>query len=253
MLRSLYIFSCWACFFSGTFAEQLCPSGTSAWTSWFNTQDPANNRGNDIEDISLIRRLHGEAARCTTVLHMDHSIVDFALTNATESYRTSINKDGVFCYGTPEAPCPNYQVRFCCSMTRQVTPSQCGRTFFPPALQSALRIVNGVEAAPHSFPWAVSLQYRGVHDCGGAILDQRHILTAAHCLDYANDLPNYQARVGAHNRLSSGQLIPISRLILHPQYNQQRSTNDIGIIVLAAPIIFTPQIQPICLVDQVRC
>ena len=252
MLRTLYIFSCWACLFSGSFAEPLCASGASTWTSWFNTQDPANNQGNDVEDVSLIRSLYEEAARCTTVLHMEHSIVNAPLGNATHSQRVSISKDGVFCSGTPEVPCANYQVRFCCLMTRQVLPSQCGRTFFPPNLQASLRIVNGLESVPHSFPWSVSLQYRGVHDCGGVILDQRHILTAAHCLDYATDLPNYQARVGAHDRRSSGQLIPVAQLILHPQYNQQRSTNDIGIIRLAAPITFTQQIQPICLADQVR-
>ncbi len=100
-------------------------------------------------------------------------------------------------------------------------------------------------------PWAVSLQYKGVHDCGGVIIDQWHILTAAHCLDYSNDLGNYYARIGAHNRLSSGQLMPIAELVLHPNYNEIRSTDDIGIIRLASPIAFSQDVQPICLVDNV--
>ena len=154
--------------------------------------------------------------------------------------------------GSPTSHCPDYSVRFCCPLEPTVPVQQCGQTSRQPILNSNLRIVNGFEAIPHSLPWAVSLQYKGVHDCGGVILDQWHILTAAHCLDYADDLGNYYARVGAHNRYTSGQLIPIAELINHPTYDESRSTDDIGIIRLAAPIPFSPTVQPICLFDDVR-
>ena len=233
------------------FHDNRCDPKISSWTSWFNTQDPMINNGNDVEDLNHIRKLSAEVNRCQNVLNVQHSVVQHPK-NESRSYRTLINRSGVFCMSSRDSPCPNYKVRFCCLLTRQSLTNQCGQTFVQPYLHASLRIVNGLIVKPHSFPWAVSLQYKGIHDCGGVIIDQWHILTAAHCLDYSNDLDNYFVRVGAHDQSSSGQLIPTMQLIIHPNYDETRSTNDIGIIKLATPIIFTGEIQPICLVDNVR-
>jgi len=250
---------CFLSLFSIDFGEQIisiyeqivCDTSNSAWTSWFNIRDPLVNNGSDIEDFALIRKLSEEAARCSAVLSVDYAIVQSS-NNDKGLYQTYINSQGLFCMGSETARCPNYKVRFCCPLpSAQAASSQCGYTYQQPILHSSARIVNGLEARPHSFPWAVSLQYKGIHDCGGVIIDQWNILTAAHCLDYANDLGNYLVRVGAHNRLASGQTKRIARLIIHPEYDEYRSTNDIGIIRLAEPIEFNQQIQPICLLDNV--
>lgn len=47
------------------------------------------------------------------------------------------------------------------------------------------RIVGGTKAEPGEFPFQVRLNIRsrrGSSLCGGVIIDQRHILTAAHCM-----------------------------------------------------------------------
>ena len=262
MLLLCLLLSCSLSFFSSTVfaAQELssfnnnnnneCNPETSSWTPWFNTQDPEKNNGNDIEDISVIRNTNPEAARCTTVSNIEYSLKGKS-NNNTMLYQTLINNNGIFCMGSPTSHCPDYSVRFCCPLESKIPVQQCGQTFRQPILNSNLRIVNGFEAIPHSLPWAVSLQYKGVHDCGGVIIDQWHILTAAHCLDYSDDLGNYFARVGAHNRYTSGQLIPIAELIIHPTYDEPRSSDDIGIIRLAAPISFSSTVQPICLFDDV--
>ncbi|CAF0984899.1 unnamed protein product [Rotaria sordida] len=258
MLTLVPIISCILLLFSSVFGGQefsifnnnVCDPASSKWTSWFNTQDPMIHNGSDIEDLAHIRVLYKEVDRCKTVSNVEYSVLQITNTGSG-SYQTLINHNGLFCMGSRASPCPNYRVRFCCPLTDPGSIKQCGQTFLQPYLHTSVRIVNGIEVKPHSFPWAVSLQYRGLHDCGGVIIDQWHILTAAHCLDYSNDLGNYFARIGAHERYSSGELMPIAQLILHPDYNEYRSTNDIGLIKLARPITFTETIQPICLVDNI--
>lgn len=43
------------------------------------------------------------------------------------------------------------------------------------------RIVGGYEADIRDFPWQVSISYKNKHNCGGSILNEYYILTAAHC------------------------------------------------------------------------
>ena len=53
--------------------------------------------------------------------------------------------------------------------------------FHPPSIDG--RIVGGVDTTIEEIPYQISLQYWGSHACGGAILNENTILTAAHCFD----------------------------------------------------------------------
>lgn len=52
-------------------------------------------------------------------------------------------------------------------------------------------------------------------------------------------------RVGSTLRDSGGQLIPVSKAIIHPNFDRQRLWNDIALLQLSREIIFGLTVQPV--------
>lgn len=44
------------------------------------------------------------------------------------------------------------------------------------------RILGGQEARAHSRPYMASVQVNGTHVCGGSLVDEQWVLSAAHCM-----------------------------------------------------------------------
>ena len=57
-------------------------------------------------------------------------------------------------------------------------PARCG----DPNGDAVVHIVGGSEADAHSWPWQVSLQSNSRHFCGGSLINNQWIVTAAHCV-----------------------------------------------------------------------
>lgn len=45
------------------------------------------------------------------------------------------------------------------------------------------RIVGGGDASPGEWPWQVSLHVKGAFTCGGTLVNNQWVLTAAQCVD----------------------------------------------------------------------
>lgn len=55
-------------------------------------------------------------------------------------------------------------------------------SIFVCSLQDQERIVGGQNADPNEWPWVVVIFNSGRQLCGGSLIDESHILTAAHCV-----------------------------------------------------------------------
>ena len=59
------------------------------------------------------------------------------------------------------------------------------------------RVVNGEDAEPNSWPWQISLHYRHYgHICGGSLIDDEWVLTAAHCVIFDPTPDSFEVVVG---------------------------------------------------------
>ncbi|XP_074055694.1 chymotrypsinogen 2-like isoform X1 [Macrotis lagotis] len=125
--------------------------------------------------------------------------------------------------------------------------SGCGIPAIEPVLSGLARIVNGEDAVPGSWPWQVSLQDQtGFHFCGGSIISQDWVVTAAHCGVRKTDL----VIAGEFDQGSDAeniQVLKIDQVFQNPKFNFFTINNDITLIKLATPAQFSDTVYPVCL------
>ena len=63
----------------------------------------------------------------------------------------------------------------------------CGTRELPPRGRGRNRIFGGATSIPHEYPWVVAIKrYKrngNLGICGGSLISNQHVLTAAHCTD----------------------------------------------------------------------
>lgn len=118
------------------------------------------------------------------------------------------------------------------------------------------KIIGGNKTALNEFPWMALISYRKGNRvsfrCGGSIINEKYILTAAHCVTNLKGLILNQIRVGEHNILnekdcqfdSLGQQrcappvqdFEVEKVTFHPLFNTTTLQNDIAVIKIAGII-----------------
>lgn len=135
-------------------------------------------------------------------------------------------------------------------------PGGCGLTNI-----STSRIVGGKVAEVGAWPWMAAIYLKtddkGKIGCGGALVSNRHIITAAHCVSVgvkARMLPArlFSVRLGDHDLSSEDDHtlpidVDVSAVHRHPQYERRTYANDIAVLVLKKAVEYNQFVQPVCL------
>lgn len=117
----------------------------------------------------------------------------------------------------------------------------------------AAKITGGSDADISDFPWQVYLE-AGDYTCGGSIISNNWIITAAHCAknDYDETIQASEmiVTVGANNPRNTleGKVYRVSEVIVHEDYDSNTLNNDIALLKLREPINYT-NAEPIKLVS----
>ncbi|XP_075982012.1 trypsin, alkaline C-like [Anticarsia gemmatalis] len=115
-----------------------------------------------------------------------------------------------------------------------------------PSNRPIVRIVGGSETNIANYPSIVPLLESwgsGVfsHFCGGTIMNQRTILSAAHCFG-RNDPRIFRIRAGSSMANSGGTLYNINSVLIHPNYNGVFDI-DIALLRTSSLIVYSNVVQ----------
>ncbi|KAF5296946.1 hypothetical protein FQR65_LT10098 [Abscondita terminalis] len=141
------------------------------------------------------------------------------------------------------SPCPRGQIP--CQSTYEI--GKCGLRYV-----SNISTVDG-SSSPGAFPWQAYMVNQTGYSGSGVLIDQYHVLTAAHKVYMNGATPEMiSIYMGVHNPLQLGIRYTVQRVLLHPNFNPSNLFNDIAILRLNIPVTPLPQenINTICLPSE---
>ncbi|KAH8418310.1 hypothetical protein KR222_009571 [Zaprionus bogoriensis] len=112
------------------------------------------------------------------------------------------------------------------------------------------RIVGGQVTEIEDFPYQASVQLHGQHICGGAIIGDYFILTAAHCFEEPWTELDYSVRLGSTQHANGGELLSLRQIIRHGGYNAVTHDNDLALLLLNGRLNYTQQLQAVPLAGE---
>lgn len=129
------------------------------------------------------------------------------------------------------------------SQTKNVPPGSMGYSWG----YGMSNILGGATIPISAAPYQVSMEIGGSHACGGSIIANQWILTAAHCVVLGGaTTSNTVIHAGSNDQTSSaGQNISVDAIYTHPSYNSTTQENDIALLHLSSPLTYNHNVMPI--------
>lgn len=112
------------------------------------------------------------------------------------------------------------------------------------------RIVGGQQVRSNKYPWTAQL-VKGRHYprlfCGGSLINDRYVLTAAHCVHGNRDQITIRLLQIDRSSRDPGIVRKVVQTTVHPNYDPNRIVNDVALLKLESPVPLTGNMRPVCL------
>ena len=114
------------------------------------------------------------------------------------------------------------------------------------------RIVGGTETEVNEYPWQAAVITKSGGFCGGSLVSDLWVLTAAHCTD-GQSVAGVQVHLGQHDLFSATESkllrMGVQKIVEHPDYNTRTTNNDFSLLKMSSKVDFAdnPHVRPVCL------
>ncbi|XP_073947748.1 trypsin-like [Choristoneura fumiferana] len=110
-----------------------------------------------------------------------------------------------------------------------------------------LTIIGGHTVSIEDVPYIAALFENDTFSCGGSIIHERFVLTAAHCITANISL---KVLVGSDMLSTDGVFIDVEQELCHEEYDPFEMINDICLLKLSEPVPFDCKVVKIALADD---
>ncbi|XP_058829459.1 collagenase-like [Topomyia yanbarensis] len=111
------------------------------------------------------------------------------------------------------------------------------------------RIINGEDAELGQFPYQAKLLIQteqGRALCGGSLISEEWVLTAAHCVEDARSVEVTLGAVDLNDQGNDGRTVMnTKKYIIHPDYQAASASNDVAVVKLPESVPYSDRIQPV--------
>ncbi|CAB3222121.1 unnamed protein product [Arctia plantaginis] len=161
-------------------------------------------------------------------------------------------------YQTPEPVTTERVVQRPQPQSQPQTYAECGTR--SSKLDKLALIYGGEDYQRGDQPWLVAIYKKSGSNlnfkCGGTLVSNRHIVTAAHCMWLGADKSAVQdmiVKLGVHRLSDWEDDIVVTRSLIdvkiHEEYDSNSFKNDISVLILSKEVKFNTYIRPACLWD----